>query len=670
VAFGILLGCDLLESPTPRDARASSIALLEMAQRSAAVADSAKAYSDSLLAVRKADSVRTLTARSTWRSDSGKSAKTKAALAIQRAKDSVSIIKTRTADSLAKARHYTTDSGRYAKDSIAGAKTLAAVTKKFATKMAKDTAAYNKAQAAGAARVTKDSIALVAAQTTKYATKLAKDSAAVDAAQALVDAETDSTSAKVKTSNAAKLTKAKAALQKTLDAQTKAIASARAKLSKDSAANQAKLATLAAKMAANPTSAAAQYTKDSTAIAAKLAKDLAKWTTRGIDDSTKLATDVEKKTAKWAKDTADMAAAEVLAKAKKTADSIAIVSADSLLVLSRGLVSFSPAAGTFSVSTPVTLTSTYTSGINGKIYYTTDGSTPTTSSSLYSGAITVDAGMTIKAIATQTGYSSTAVVGARYYVGTTASPTFLPAAGTYSGTQSVVVTTADSATIYYTLNGATPTTASASVTDYGGTILVDSIQTLKVLAVRNGKAPAAVASAAYSIRVDAPTMSPETDSTAYDSMIVVLSTDDTLSVIHYTMDGSTPTSGSATMASGGSIKLKSTRTVKAICTRNHFANSDVVTTNDTIQVSPVEFSVAAGDIDTSAPILDTLTTTTPNAKIYYTIDGSEPTVASTLYTTAIALTDAVTVRAIAVKPNLKNSAESTAEYTVAQPPPE
>jgi hypothetical protein len=48
------------------------------------------------------------------------------------------------------------------------------------------------------------------------------------------------------------------------------------------------------------------------------------------------------------------------------------------------------------------------------IYYTTDGTTPTANSALYSGAIPLNSPATIQAIATANGYSPSAVATASY----------------------------------------------------------------------------------------------------------------------------------------------------------------------------------------------------------------------------------------------------------------
>jgi hypothetical protein len=59
----------------------------------------------------------------------------------------------------------------------------------------------------------------------------------------------------------------------------------------------------------------------------------------------------------------------------------------------------------------------------------------------------------------------------------------------------------------------------------------------------------------------------------------------------------------------------------------------------------------------------TLTTTTEGAAIYYTLDGSTPSVSSTLYTGPINIPVMTTLKAIAVKEGMNNSAVLTAVYT-------
>jgi uncharacterized repeat protein (TIGR03803 family) len=156
---------------------------------------------------------------------------------------------------------------------------------------------------------------------------------------------------------------------------------------------------------------------------------------------------------------------------------------------------FSPAAGVFTTAQTVTITDA-TAGAT--IYYTTDGSTPTTTSTKYTDPIAVSESETIKAFAVATGVPQSQVAIASYQIGdTTAQPQFSPAAGFYTEAQSVTLTDADStATIYYTTNGATPTTSS---TKYTGAIAVASTETIEAIAVASGYGNSPVASATYTI---------------------------------------------------------------------------------------------------------------------------------------------------------------------------
>src|SRR5579863_8170023 len=127
---------------------------------------------------------------------------------------------------------------------------------------------------------------------------------------------------------------------------------------------------------------------------------------------------------------------------------------------------FSPGGGTYTGSQSVTISDSTPAAT---VYYTTNGTTPTTASTLYTGPITVNGSEKLKAIAVASGLTNSAVGSATYTIqqsgGTTATPTFAPAAGTYTGAQSVTISdTTSGATIYYTTNGTAPTTASTPYT--------------------------------------------------------------------------------------------------------------------------------------------------------------------------------------------------------------
>ena len=156
---------------------------------------------------------------------------------------------------------------------------------------------------------------------------------------------------------------------------------------------------------------------------------------------------------------------------------------------------FSVSAGTYNATQTVSISCATPSGCT--IRYTTDGSTPTSSSgTVYSSAITVSVSQTINAIAYKDGCVDSEVASAAYTL-KCATPTFDPAAGTKSGAQSVTISCAsEGATIYYTTDNTTPSTGS---TEYSGAIPVSESETIKAIAVIDGWTNSDVASAAYTI---------------------------------------------------------------------------------------------------------------------------------------------------------------------------
>lgn len=77
-----------------------------------------------------------------------------------------------------------------------------------------------------------------------------------------------------------------------------------------------------------------------------------------------------------------------------------------------------------------------------------------------------------------------------------ASPTFSPAPGEYSSTQSVTISGPSGATIYYTTNGLLPTSSS---TQYTGPISVSANEVIQAVAIESGFTDSLVASSGYQI---------------------------------------------------------------------------------------------------------------------------------------------------------------------------
>lgn len=162
--------------------------------------------------------------------------------------------------------------------------------------------------------------------------------------------------------------------------------------------------------------------------------------------------------------------------------------------------SFSPAPGTYSSAQSVTLSDS-TSGAS--IYYTTDGTTPTSSSTLFSASapIAVTSTTTIQAIAVAAGDSNSAIASGTYTISlpVAATPSFSPAPGTYASAQSVTLSdSTPGASIYYTTDGTTPT-ASSTLFSTSAPIPVTSTTTIQAIAVASGYANSAVASGTYAI---------------------------------------------------------------------------------------------------------------------------------------------------------------------------
>ncbi|MGF7183721.1 chitobiase/beta-hexosaminidase C-terminal domain-containing protein [Tunturiibacter psychrotolerans] len=254
--------------------------------------------------------------------------------------------------------------------------------------------------------------------------------------------------------------------------------------------------------------------------------------------------------------------------------------------------SFSPVAGNYTTGQSVVVSDASSGAV---IYYTTDGSLPTTSSAVYHGAIGVSTGTTtIKAIAVAPSTAQSAVGQATYVISSvTAAPVFSPGAGTYpSATQISISDSTSGAVIYYTGDGTTPTTAS---TVYSSPIVVGTgTTTLKALAVAAVASQSTVSSATYSVSAPAtttPVFSPAPGSYS-TAQSVAISDSSSGSTIYYTTDGSSPTTSSSVYSSP--IQVESTEVIHAMAIAPGLSASVISAGGYTIQATPVAIHFPSG----------------------------------------------------------------------------
>src|SRR3989475_270568 len=242
---------------------------------------------------------------------------------------------------------------------------------------------------------------------------------------------------------------------------------------------------------------------------------------------------------------------------------------------------FTPAGGTYTGSVTVSI-SDATSGAT--IHYTTDGSTPTTSSPVYSGALTFTQTTTLNAMAAAPGMTDSAVASATYTIQQqqVATPTFSPGGGTYTGSVTVSISDATSgATIHYTTDGSTPTTSSPV---YGGALTFTQTTTLNAMAAATGMTDSAVASATYTVPQPVATPALRPGGGTYTGLVTVSISDATGgATIYYTTDGSTPTTSSAVYT--GALTFTQTTTLKAMAAASGMTNSGVASATYTMQQS-------------------------------------------------------------------------------------
>ncbi len=334
---------------------------------------------------------------------------------------------------------------------------------------------------------------------------------------------------------------------------------------------------------------------------------------------------------------------------------------------------FSPGAGTYVLSATVTIDC---STVGATVRYTTDGSEPSASSTVYSMPVLVNSNITLKAKAFKAGMTDSDIATGGYTISIpkVATPTFAPVAGTYSAAQTVSLSCSTAgATIRFTIEGSNP---SSSSTAYSAPIVVASNLTVRTRAFLAGWGDSDIAMATYVIvvlsppKVTTPVFTPFGGSYS-SSQNVTLSCNTAGATIRYTSDGSDPSSLSATYSTP--IQVNANTTIKARAFMSGMIDSDIATatyaitsaqepTNITTKVATPTFAPVGGTY--SSPQNVELSCATPGATIHFTVDGSEPSSSSTVYSAPIVVRATTTVKAKGFVDGMNDSDTATMTYTI------
>ncbi|MFO7660366.1 MAG: chitobiase/beta-hexosaminidase C-terminal domain-containing protein [Candidatus Cloacimonadaceae bacterium] len=317
----------------------------------------------------------------------------------------------------------------------------------------------------------------------------------------------------------------------------------------------------------------------------------------------------------------------------------------------------SPAGGTFTAPQTVTLT---TSTPNAIIHYTTDGSDPTESSEVYTSALILDGNAVLKARGFIPGWNPSSTASATFTFNCTA-PTFNLNEGTYNNPLSIVLATVtQGAVIRYTTDGSLPDETS---TLYTGPVDINITTSLKAKAFKTNWNASSPATAEYILKVRTPAFNPVPGN--YGAPLDVTITCATPDVsIYYTTNGDTPTNSSTPYT--GPVTLMSYTILKARAYKANWTSSEIAQGTFVVsQTQTVETPVltpAGGNY--TAPQNVAINCVTNGATIRYTTDGSEPNASSQEYTAPLLVSENVTIKAKAFKPDWFNSSTASESYIV------
>ena len=283
--------------------------------------------------------------------------------------------------------------------------------------------------------------------------------------------------------------------------------------------------------------------------------------------------------------------------------------------------------------------------LTATIYYTLDGSVPTSESTCYDEPFILNHNAVVKAIAVANGMNDSDIATLTVNSYQVSTPTI-----EFTNLHLYMDCATEGAAIYYTLDGSDPTQNGQK---YSDPIAVTQNCTAKAIGMHAGYRNSEIAVLVVDIS-DVKTATPLIVREG-DGLRITCRTEG--AILHYTTDGTTPSADSPTI-SEGFFQPQFNGTVKVIAMKEGELPSDVAS----VEVDWLQVATPVLEYDIENNVL-TMTCATPDATIYYEIGGVEPTTASAYGPSPLilTLTDNRVVKAMAMADRLNPS--EVAVYT-------
>ena len=354
---------------------------------------------------------------------------------------------------------------------------------------------------------------------------------------------------------------------------------------------------------------------------------------------------------------------------------------------------FAPAAGTYYEAQNVTIACT-TDGAT--IHYTLDGTDPTTASATYSTPIAISQTTTVKAMAVKSGMNNSGIASATYTIQDAPTVITIAAARALANNEYAlvqgVVTFIDGRNVYVQDETAGIDLFLNNNTVPSGLALGDKVQAYGKKTVYNGLIELTAINGGdasqFSIISTGNTL-PLAEKTIAEILADHAGTQMLQSTRVKVVDaviGTINTSNNTPITQGeNTINIYKVPALNNIVAGD---NVDVIgvigcynapqlrvayASDVTIHETPMEtvatptFTPAAGTYTEAINV--EIACTTEGATIYYTIDGTDPTTESAVFTAALAISETTTVKAMAAKEGMIDSEIATAVYEITPPTP-